>query len=350
MYRFFEGKGIESLCLLAVMAMLAGEFANIFVVFITFQYNQRKRTNNTALQFNEKTRSAFVKICKTAVPISTNRLILSVIGTAESLIIPKRLLLYGLSFQESLKSFGRISGMASPLVFFPSMLPAALATALVPAIAGAVATRNYLIANRQISQSIRLTLVFGLVFTSFFATCSHEIAELIYPGEGVGEILYLLSFTGIFLYLKQTMLGVLNGLGKESAILLNTFIGSLASLFVIWFAIPMFGVPAYIYAVIIGSIITVSLNFRIITKITGISIDVGHWILKPLTAALLGSLLALILKRLPELWELPEKLSMVFSVGITGFVIAAVFLVTGIVKLDDIKRLTGRKYNSIIFT
>ncbi len=340
----FKGKGLESMCLLAVMAMLVGEYVNVLVVYIVFLWQKAKKGTQ---KNSEKQKVTLKKIVKTALPISANRLILSTIGTAESLIIPQRLILYGLTFQDSLKAFGRLTGMASPLVFFPSMLPMALATALVPAIASAVASKQYAVANRQISQSIRLTLIMGLIFTSFFATCSHELAELVYPGENVGDILYLLAFTGVFLYLQQTMLGILNGLARESAILINTLVGSIIRLAVIWFAIPLFGVNAYIYAVIAGSIVTIILNFRVISKITGMSIDMGEWLLKPLAATLLGSIAALILKQLPSLWHISSRVAMLCSVGIVLVVILATFAITGIVKRDDLKRWAGKNKTTI---
>lgn len=341
LFKSFKGQGVERMCLLAVIAMLVGECVNVLVVYIAFMVVKAK-TSSTVERSKDNRRDTLKKICKTAIPISANRLILSTIGTAESLLIPQRLLLFGLTFQESLKAFGRLSGMASPLVFFPSMLPAALATALVPAIASAIASKRYSVANRQISQSIRLTLTVGLIFTSFFACCSHEIAELVFPGKNVGDILYLLSFTGVFLYLQQTMFGILNGLARESAILFNTLIGSIVRLVIIWFGMPVLGIDAYIYAVIAGSIFTIGLNFKEIIKITGMSIDVGEWLLKPLAAALSGSILAIILKRLPILWNLSDRVTMVCSVSIALVIIVAAFLLTGIIKREDLKRWTGK--------
>jgi len=249
---------------------------------------------------------------------------------------------YGLSFQESLQSFGRLTGMAAPLVFFPSMLPMALATALVPAIANAVAAKRYNVANRQISQSIRLTIIMGLVFTSFFAACSHELAELVYPGQNAGEILHLLAYTGVFLYLQQTMLGILNGLSKERSMLISTLAGSIIRLAAIWFFMPVWGVSAYIYAVILGSIITIALNFRTVSKLTGISIDIGDWVLKPLTASLTGSVLALLLKRLSILAGLPKRFALLSAICITFSSIIIIFLIMRIIKKEDLKRWAGR--------
>jgi stage V sporulation protein B len=340
LYPSFKGRGVESMCLLASLGMLAGECANVLFVFLAFQFE--KFRNRDAYDNRGSSRVFLGKLGRTAVPISANRLIISVIGTAESLIIPQRLILYGLTYQQSLMAFGRLTGMAAPLVFFPSMLPMALATALVPAIASAVASRRYSAANRQISQSIRLTIIMGLIFTSFYATCSHELAELIFPGKEAGDILYILSFTGVFLYLQQTMLGILNGLSRESAILLNTIAGSAIRLALIWFCLPVWGVEAYIIGVIAGSLIAIILNFRDIAKITGMSINIGEWFIKPTAAALAGSILAMALKRMPALLKLGGRMSLALATAVALAVILSAFAVSGIIKREDIKRWAGR--------
>lgn len=342
MHPRFLGKGIESMCLLATLGLLVGETVNVLCVFCAFQYERFKL--RTRREKDAGTGKLAVKLVRTALPISANRLVLSIIGTVESLIIPQRLVLYGLTFQESLKVLGRLSGMASPLVFFPSMIPMALATALVPAIAGAVSAGRYSVANRQISQSIRLTFVMGLVFTSFFAVCSNEIAEFIFPGMEVGRILHLLSFTGVFLYLQQTMLGILNGLGRESAILINTLTGSIVRLALVWFCLPVWGVDAYIIGVIIGSLITIILNLIEVSKMTGMSVDVGEWVLKPLSAALAGALASMLIKRIPGFSGQGGRFQLIVPIFVSFVVISAAFLLTGVIKTGDIKRWVQRRY------
>jgi len=344
LYGSFRGKGVESMCLLAVLAMLFGEIVNVLAVFIVFLI-RKSRTKTSYYQGRRSDRwKTAKKIFQVAAPISVNRLILSVIGTAESLIIPRRLVLYGYTMQESLKALGRLSGMAAPLVFFPSMLPGALATALVPAIASAFASKRYYVANRQISQSIKVTLTMGLVFTSFFACCSREIAEFIYPGQEVGKILYIMSFTGVFLYLQQTMLGILNGLSCEKTMLINTLIGSAVRLVLIWFLMPLYGIEAYVFSVIIGSIAVIVLDFRAVIRITGISIDIREWLAKPVVSALAGSFAAVLLKNMFVFLPAASKLRFVFIAGTSFMTIVLAFFLTGVIKREDIMRWTGNSF------
>lgn len=336
----FKGSGMDGMCLMATLCMLFGECCNILVAFAAFQIE--KARNRRQQEPTEGKRAMTRKLMRAALPISANRLVLSSIGTVENLILPQRLVLFGLTFQESLQAFGRLSGMAAPLVFFPSMLPGALATALVPAIASAVSAKRYSVANRQIAQSIKLTIIMGFIFTAFFAVCSQDIAELIYPGKDVGGILYILAFTGVFLYLQQTLLGIMNGLARESAILINTLAGSIVRLAFVWFCLPLWGVDAYVIGVIAGSVVGIILNFREVAKITGMSIDIGDWILKPLLVTLLGSVFALILKRVPGLLSLTGKPEMLVAVVISLVVLLAAFAVSGLIKKEDLKRWSGR--------
>ena len=85
-YGHFKGKGIDSMCLLAVLALLIGEIANVIVVYIAFiiaKYKSVKTRRNTG----KSTMASVKKICRTAMPISANRLVLSSIGTVENLLI-----------------------------------------------------------------------------------------------------------------------------------------------------------------------------------------------------------------------------------------------------------------------
>ena len=268
----FSYGDFERKCLFATIGLISGELANVIVVYIAFIL-KRKPIGTAGNKSVMRKRDIGKSILKISLPITANRLILSLLGTVEFILIPQRLAMYGFTTTEALSEYGKLTGMAAPVVYFPSMLTGALATALVPAIAEAVAMKRITAANRQISRSIRLTLVFGFLFTSLFVSFSTDIADLIYPGQNVGPMLFLLSFTGVFLYVQQTLLGVLNGLGKETITLKHSMITSILRLGFVWFAIPVFGIYGYIASLLLTSIIGSVLNLRTATKTTGMSLE-----------------------------------------------------------------------------
>jgi len=100
------------------------------------------------------------------------------------------------------------------------------------------------IQNGQLQNvKINTTYIYnGFYIFSHFYALSRYNRDLIYRKENIGHILYLLSFTGIFIYLQQTLLGIMNGLGKQGILLRNSIVGYVIRiLFVIYF-VPSYGI------------------------------------------------------------------------------------------------------------
>ena len=75
-----------------------------------------------------------------ALPLLVFRLGAALTGAIDSWIIPTRLQVAGFSLSQATSLFGQLTGMAIPLLFLPSVLIVPLNMALVPAVAGAVAS------------------------------------------------------------------------------------------------------------------------------------------------------------------------------------------------------------------
>jgi stage V sporulation protein B len=187
----------------------------------------------------------------------------------------------GLDYTESIETLGRISGMCMPLIAFPTLVTSALATTLVPAISQAVAKRNYKLANRRISRSIRLSFMMGFVCFALFYTFGGRIAEICYGDRRVGLLLVSLSHCCILMYVQQTMNGILNGLGKQTYSLVSTLIGYAVRIGAIWFFVPVYGVSAYIWGDLVGMAIMVVMNLVYIARTTTMPLEIGKWILTP---------------------------------------------------------------------
>ena len=59
-----------------------------------------------------------------------------------------------------------------------------------------------------------------------------------------------------------------------------------------------FGLEAYIAAIVISNFISVSLNLRTTIKTTGMAIEIGDWLIKPIIACVSGIILAPAVKML----------------------------------------------------
>ena len=276
--QYAMGLGLEYTCALVTVGSAIGEIFNLGVVFVAYIID-RKKIKRTGTPMRK--RDIGKTIASIEVPVSATRFISSVIGTVESILIPRRLLAGGLDYSGSLAELGRLSGMVSPLIFFPSVITSALATTLVPAISEAVSVKNYPLANRRISKSLNMSFMMGFVFMAVFMSFPDEIGGILYAKENIGGMLYMMSFTCIFIYVQQTLTGILNGFDKQKEAFISSLIGDILKIGFVWFAVPVYGVKGYVMGLITSEIIVCLINLRTIIKSTGMSVDLRNWIIRP---------------------------------------------------------------------
>lgn len=269
------GANLAYACAIATTSAAFGEMANLVVVGISFI--KEKASDKPTLSVKE----ASSYILKNSIPISVNRLAISLLGMIETVILPMRFIAGGLNYKEGIEVLGRISGMAMPLIAFPTIITSSVATTLVPAISGAVSVNNYKLANHRISRCLSIGFLMGFVFFGMFYALGFTAGELLFPNQGVGNILKRMSWFCIFMYVEQIMVGIINGLGKQRFSLITSAVGYAITIGFIWYGVPVYGIDAYIRGSILSMAVTVLLNLCYIIKVTGLTVDLRNWVLKP---------------------------------------------------------------------
>lgn len=155
-------------------------------------------------------------------PLTLNRILLNVLHSIESALLPGCLVASGLSRKAALSQYGILTGMALPMIFFPSAITHAVSVMLLPGVAKQQADGT----PEQISDTIRYTISFcvllgtSAVFAFFFF--GPWLGRFLFQNEEVGVFLRILSFLSPFLYLETTLGSILNGLGKTSLVFSRT--------------------------------------------------------------------------------------------------------------------------------
>lgn len=344
--KFLEA-GLEYACAIATVAMAFGEMSNLFVLAVYYKYKKYPYLTPKSKKGWTRKRILLTSILGTAAPISFNRFVISIMQAVEVILIPRRLLAGGLNYIESMEEYGKLIGMAMPLILFPTIVAISLATTLVPAISESISLRNFNSANYKISKSIQITVVVGFIFTALFACYPKRIADLIYPGQNVGSILFLLSFTCVFLYLQQILMGIMNGLGKQALLLTNSMIGSTIRILCVYFLIPQFGIPAYIGGLIISTLIVCILHFITIIKNTGIVIDLRHWLILPAAVTAFMVFTGKYIYSFFNVFQLSVQWQTLLAAG--TYIVIAVFLMAlvGVIDWREILQLLGLKNKKV---
>ena len=281
--------GLDHLCALAVGAAAFGELANFTVMLLAFPFYRRSGRGPIAAakEKPERYRVLIRQMVSESVPISVNRLITSLSSTIETIIIPQRLIAGGMAYKTAIEEFGLLTGMAMPLLYFPSVLTSSLSTSLVAEISSGMASSNYTTVNNRISKSVFITTVTGFLFSAVFFSLPDAVSEFVFPGLGVGTTLKLMSVSCVFLYLQMIMTGIMNGLGKQTNMLINTLIGDGIRILFVIFALPIYGINGYAFGLPVSTSVVCFLCFVCVHKETGLKIDIVNWFLKPLAAAVI---------------------------------------------------------------
>lgn len=239
--------------MLAVLSTLAGE--GFSVILCLLLYFKKKHKFTGVLRTNIC--KGYAGIIKQAFPITINRLVLSAVQSLETAFIPMMLTLYGMSRDSGLATLGIITGMALPLVLFPSTMVNSIALMLLPAVSKAHNSVSSL--KKYGKRALVFSLVLGITCIIFFQTAGGYIATLLFRVENIGKITRILSLLCPFVFINTTFKSILNAMDKSYNILINNMFCEVICLFFIVFFIPLYGSMAYITGIIISQAVNSAL-------------------------------------------------------------------------------------------
>lgn len=279
-FHIFAPLRLSFACAAAIVGVALGEIISFLCVFLMFKTKSKKRTTANPISISQSVNM----ILSMAMPLTLNRVISSLLSTAENILIPIRLKLYGQTGTFALSTYGKLTGMAMPLIQLPSSLLTAVSVALVPAISEASALSNEKSIKLTASKSIMYTFITGIGTSFVFAVFSKEICLAIYSQQSLGSLLLRLSPVCPFLYLHITLTGLLNGLGEHFFVFRNNIISSVVNIAFIYFLVPFFGTDAFIFGWFVSLFIICILSLKKVIDLTKIKPNLATWFFKPILA------------------------------------------------------------------
>lgn len=321
----------------AVSALTIGEFISLFLLFIFFIRSMSSHhlgRNNSVLK-NIK------DILTIAIPISFSQIINSISRSVEALLVPKGLVMSGLSSSDGLALYGKTSGMVMPLIFFPALFIRAMSSNIIPQIARALALENKEYAFKLSQQALFLTSFFAFAVTAFFIALSKPIAKLLFPSFGLENLIIGFAAGIPFYYIESILMSILRGIGNNTTPIttaVSTFFITNLILYFFTAKTPM-GIYGYSVALITASAVAIYIAARQVEQTFEKQFNRVEIILKPMICCMfmtyIMSEVYLPLKTL----ELPNIICIIADLifGLSGYLLLALAL--GI----DLKNLK-RKY------
>ncbi|OON95006.1 MAG: polysaccharide biosynthesis protein [Candidatus Epulonipiscioides saccharophilum] len=279
--------GLEYACAASMIGLCGGELAScIFTILMYIRSKKKiKLMKPTTLTYNTAIKSIFYL----SLPITANRFLTSVLQSIENILIPLQLEKFGLEYGDALSLFGVYSGMAMPLLLFPSMVTGSLSVALIPSISQAKAKANLDELQRTVSLSIQLSAIIGIGAAGLFLTLGEEIGMLIYNMRDVGYVLKLLAMICPFFYLQGILNGVLNGLGLQRETFRGNIVASIICITLIIVLVPKSGLVGFTLALLAQAGIATCYHLYHALESISLPVDIVGWIIKPAAAIGVGS-------------------------------------------------------------
>ena len=166
-------------------------------IFLKTRHAGAPETSGNTSEFN----ISRYKIFRYAWPLLINQIVTSVSMASEGIIIPRLLINSGLSAHAGTELFGKLTGMAEPVAYFPLIFLVPLGSVLSPQISYAVKAKNFNRVHKKVSLYYLVSVLICIVcfFTILFVAA--PLSQFFYNDSSPVNLIRLmvigLPFTGI---------------------------------------------------------------------------------------------------------------------------------------------------------
>lgn len=223
------------------------------------------------------------RISAIAVPIGFTALLGNLMGSANAVLIPQRLVASGTDVSHAMSAFGVLCGMTVPMLLMPTAFIGAMGLVLVP--------RLDRIRDR-IHKAMLATSVLIMPAMAFLVVLGPTIGRFLFREESAGDFILPLSL-GVLLSCYQSILsGVLNGVGKQRSAAWNAILCGGVQLGCTFFLIglPRVGLKGYVAGFVASSALGLLLNWHQVGRYAHMRPRLFQWCTAPALSALLMGL------------------------------------------------------------
>lgn len=331
--------------MIAVIGISVGEFIGLLWLLFKFPLLEALHLQKTYALFKNGSKEILSKIILISIPITMTRLVAVIMQSINAVLIPQKLQLAGYSAQEAISTFGKLAGMALPLLFLPFIVTSALVVNIIPTISQEMALKNWRGISLKASLAIRITLLVAIPSTLLFIFFAEPISDFIYSQPDVGKYLSFLAYSIIFLSLHHTMSGILHGMGKEVVTTIHYLLGMIFQLLCTYYLVPnpRFAANGFIIGFILSTSIICTLNLISLNHYAKLHISTINAIVKPIIASVIMIVLVISIYKMCNYMGLSSILTIIISLstGFLGYLVS--ILLSGSINLQTLQYIFTKK-------
>lgn len=251
----FLPRGIEYACLALVGGSSIAELFSFFLFLVQIKIDLLRHPLQGGACGGE-----FRGVLAMALPCAASAYARSGLVTAEHLLIPYCLSLYGAGRGEALSSYAALHSMAIPIVLFPGAVLGSFSGLLIPECAEAESRKEKGRLSRLASASVGGCLLFSVGCAVLLSVGADEVGWLLYRNADACRYIRLLAPLIPVMYADSVVDAHLKGLGHQVYSMGVNITDAAVSVLAVWLLLPRFGADGYIYVIYCTEVLNFALS------------------------------------------------------------------------------------------
>ncbi len=266
--RAFLHLGVEYAAAGAMVSAVIGELASLLYMMFMFHREKQVAVRSHFFRTIKNGKDTLGSLMSVALPTTGSRFIGSVSYFLEPIVVARSLAIAGVTAEVATRQYGELNGYALPLLFLPSFITYALSTSLVPSISEAAVKKQHQLVEYRLQQALRLSFISGGWSVIILYVFASPIMTLMYHSDHAAVFVKVLAPCFIFYYFQGPLASVLQALNMAKTAMINSLIGSVVKIIVIFVLAsrPDFQIMGFALAIVAGLTTVTILHYATVLK------------------------------------------------------------------------------------
>lgn len=229
------------------------------------------------------------ELCRIAFPLGLAALLGNLLSSANSVLIPRLLVLGGMAQGEAVSAYGVTFGMTLPMLFLPTAFLRALGLVLMPGLARCRALGQEEAIRRKVRRSVATANRILIPALALLAVLGSGIGTVLYREPRVGDHLPLLALGVLFSCWHGLFSCVLSGLNRQGTCAAIDLLCDGLQLVLTCLTVARLGMGGFAAGFVVTALLGAVLSWRAVSREIGLKLPVFSWFGVPTLAACLGA-------------------------------------------------------------
>ena len=272
---------------LIVLGMVLCEVVSALTLLGMYRYYRAKQRLTGP---GESKGQRWHQITAIAIPVGVNALTGTLLGAANSALLPQKLLEGGMDRAQAMSQLGVVTGMTLPMLAVPTVFLGAINLMLMPKLAAASALGQRGEVGKLTAEGMKVVSRLAFPVMTMMVVLGKDFGLALFKREDVGNFLLPLAGATLMSCLCSVLIGVLNSIGKQSLVASISILGGVVQLIctLLLAALPGVGIRGYVFGMVLAFVLEVGAYLFFVEKHTGTKTDWFSWFLAPALASSLA--------------------------------------------------------------